>query len=273
MNPFPVKRLMSVGMLLACMMLFPLFASANIPPRPSPPRLFNDFAGMFTPAQRRQMEEKLTAYERTHSTQIAVVTTNDLGGYTPAEFAERLGEAWGVGQAGSENGVVLLINPGDGQRQGKLHIAIGYGLESVIPDAIASRIVQQELVPAFRNEQYYQGVDKATDVIMQLASGAFTAEEYGSVAENTEESLWALLFPLFIIIFFFIMFSKKRKGFDSPGKNIPFWTLLWLMSSAGRGGGGSFGGSSGRGGSFGSGGGFGGFGGGRFGGGGAGGSW
>ncbi len=273
---YPVKKISSLfytRMVLALMMMLPLLTQAAIPPRPSPPRLVNDYARMLTSAQVRQLEEKLAAYERTHSTQIAVVSITDLGGYTPAEFAERLGETWGVGQAGFENGVVILINPGGAQGQRRVHIAVGYGLESVIPDAIASRIVQQEIIPAFRNEQYFQGIDKATDVMMQLAAGEYTAQEYRDAGGETEESLWVLLFPLLMIIFFFVLFSKKRRGFDSPGKNIPFWTLLWLMTSAGRGGGGSFGGSGQRGGSFGGGGSFRGFGGGRFGGGGAGGSW
>ncbi len=244
----------------------------GIPPRPTPARLVNDMAGMMSADQVRALETKLSNYARSHSTQIAIVTVSDHEGYTLAEFADRLGEAWGVGQAGFENGVVIAVNPSGAEGQRRVHISIGYGLEGVIPDIVASRIIDNELLPAFRQARYHVGFDRATDVIMQLAAGEFTADEYTQAQQ--EEPGWVMFLPLVLIILFVILFANKRKGVYSPGKNMTFWTILMLMSQGSRGGRGGFGGgySSGRGGGLG-GGGFGGFGGGRFGGGGAGGSW
>jgi uncharacterized protein len=260
---------------------FLLFAFATttlhaLPIRPEPPRLVNDFENLLTPAQASALENKLVNYERTHTTQIAVVITNDLGGLEISDFSFRLGSAWGVGQAGFENGIVITVVP----QQRETFIATGYGLEGRIPDITAKQIIDNGMLPHFLNGNYYQGLDQATDQIMQKASEEFAASE---TAAQEEVPPGALLFPFLLVIVMVVLLSRRRRSFHEPGKNIPFWTLFWLLSSGSRGRSGSFGNfSSGRGsfgprgGSFGGGmggGGFGGFGGGRFGGGGAGGRW
>jgi uncharacterized protein len=248
-----------------------------LPSRPQPPRLVNDFVSLLTPQEQAALESKLAVYDRTHSTQIAVVITRDLAELEIADYATRLGEAWGVGQAGSENGVVIAVVPGDEQGRRLVHIAVGYGLEGVIPDITAKRIVENEILPRFRDGNYYQGLDDGTHVIMQLASGEFAASDYDAAHEAPPAAVF-IPFVLIILLVFFL--SRRRNAYDGVGKNIPFWTLLWLLTHSNRGSKGSFGnfssgkGSFGGGRSFGGGGGsFRGFGGGRFGGGGAGGSW
>ncbi len=275
MKKFPGKKALfsySLTMLLM-LFLFPTVLQA-IPDRPAPPRLVNDFAQMLSPNERERLERKLVDYNNAHSTQIAVVTVTDPEQYDIADFADRLAENWGVGQAGKENGLVILINPIGGEGQRRIHISVGYGLEGVIPDITASRIIENEIIPSFQAGRYFEGLNKGTDVIMQLAAGEFTAADY---EQSTQPSLLSMVFPLLFIFFVLWLVSRKRNAHHSPGKSIPFWTWLWLMNHGRRGNTGSWGNfSSGRG-SFGSGrpggSGFGGFGGGRFGGGGAGGSW
>ncbi|MBW6496816.1 MAG: TPM domain-containing protein [Bacteroidales bacterium] len=260
--------------------LLPFGLLSAIPPPPDPPSLVTDYAGLLSGGQRMSLEMKLAEYDAVYSTQIAIVTIKDLGGMEPADFADRLGEAWGVGRAGKENGVLILVNPGEGGQKGKVHIAIGYGLEGVIPDITAKRIVDREILPNFREGRFFEGLDQATSVLMQLAAGEFPAEEYN---QGEEPSVLAAFFTVLFIFLIIFLLSRKRNAHYSPGKEIPFWTWLWLMSSASKGskgswgdfssGRGSFGSGSFGGGSFGRGSGFGGFGGGRFGGGGAGGSW
>ncbi len=260
--------------------LLPARIFAAIPPAPDPPTLVADFAQMLAGGQRMTLEMKLNEYSRVYGTQIAIVTINDLGGMDPADFADQLAEQWGIGQAGRENGVLILVNPGQANQRGNVHISIGYGLEGVIPDITAKRIVDREILPNFREGRFYEGLDQATTVLMQLAAGEFPAEEYD---QADEPSVLAGFFTVLFIFLIIFLLSRKRNAHYSPGKEIPFWTWLWLMSNASKGSKGSWGdfssgrGSFGRGsfggGSFGRGGGFGGFGGGRFGGGGAGGSW
>ena len=239
----------------------------DFPERPAPPKLVNDFANILGDREKLILEQKLVAYNDSTSTQIAVVTINSLKGNDIGEYSFRLAEKWGIGQKGKDNGVLILVALEDR----KMFIATGYGMEGVIPDALAKRIIENYMKPNFRNNNYYKGIDEATSVIMGLASGEFKADQIG----RKKIGLARLLFPLLIIIFFIVIFYsrfRRVRGSHMAGSNLNFLTFLFLMSAmSGRGGRGYSNFSSGSG-SFG-GGGFGGFGGGSFGGGGAGGSW
>ncbi len=244
-----------------------------IPERPNPPRLVNDFAGLFTSGQTTALEHELAAFDDSTSNQITIVTVNDLEGYDPAEYATRIGLEWGVGSADFDNGVVVLVKPKN-TSSGQVFIAVGYGLEGAIPDAYAKRIISNEMIPHFMNNDYYGGVYAACGTLMKLAGG-----EISAAREHEEEdggAVIALMVMLFIIFLVIIVISGKNDSGNggNGGRRVytgPIITMgddFWGGSS--RRGGGSFGGGFG-GGSFG--GGFGGFGGGSFGGGGAGGSW
>lgn len=255
-----------------------LFLSAvifaqEIPEKPFPPRLVNDFAGMLKRGEIEALESKLVAFNDSTSTQIAVVTVNDLQGYAISDFAQRLAEKWGIGQKGLDNGILILIKPKTSESsRGEVFIAQGYGLEGAIPDIVCAQIIDNEILPSFREGNYFEGLDKATDVLMALASGEFPASEYGKTAGDDIGSLA----PLFFIILFIIMilFIRSHGGSNQKHisrKGLPLWLLLTMMNSGSSRHSGSWGGFSGGGRS--GGGGFGGFGGGSFGGGGAGGSW
>ena len=246
-------------------------AQADIPPRPAPPRLVNDLADILTDQQENALERKLVNFNDTTSNQIAIIIVKTLDGYDPNMFAYEIGEKWQVGQKEFNNGVVVLVKPKYGNDRGRVAIQAGYGLEPVITDALSKRIIEQEMIPEFRNNDYYRGIDKATDVLMALAAGEISADGYG---KSTDATPLAALLPFLIFIIIFILIRVSNAKSRNIGGNLPFWTALWLGSSMGRSSGSwsnfSGGGSSG----FGSGGGgFGGFGGGSFGGGGASGSW
>ena len=251
---------------------------AGIPPRPSPPRLVNDLAEVLNPEQLKALEYKLRYFNDTTSNQIVVVTVKSLEGDAPASFAYELGEKWQVGQKDFDNGIVVLIKPRySNTDRGQAFIAIGYGLEGAIPDAIAKRIVENEMIPYFKNNDYYGGISKATDVLMSMASGEISAEGYN---QQTKQSPLLNFLPFFIFFIIFLLIRASNARSYSLGKGTSFWTALWIGSALGgshrgswnsfSGGSSDFGGGS-SGGGFG--GGFSGFGGGSFGGGGAGGSW
>ena len=245
--------------------------SQNIPYRPVPQRLVNDFAGMLDPREVSSLEMKLVAFNDSTSTQIAIVTVSSLEGYDIADYAQRLGEKWGVGQKGKNNGILILVKPKTASSSGEVQIVTGYGVEGPIPDLTCSDIINREILPAFSNGDYYGGLDKATNVLMSLARGEFPASEYSgkSVKKGGKMPLGFILFIVFIIILISGRSGGNNRHISSKG--LPFWLLMSMMGS-GRGSGGSWGGFSGGSGG-GGGGGFGGFGGGSFGGGGAGGSW
>lgn len=247
----------------------------TIPERPSPPRLVNDLANILSAKEIRSLEKKLVRFNDTTSNQIAVVIVNSLGEYTPSMFAFEIGHTWKVGQKEFDNGIVVLVKPKlPPDNKGEVYIAVGYGLEPAIPDAITKRIIENEMIPSFRQNDYYQGINKATTILMEMASGEITAEGYNR--SSGANGLVALL-PFIIIVIILVVIRSSRSRTDGIGSrgSGSIWTALWLgsMLGSGRSNSGSWGNFTGGGSGFGGGGGFGGFGGGSFGGGGAGGSW
>jgi uncharacterized protein len=196
---------------------------------------------------------------------------DDLKGYSRDEFAIALGRKWGVGgQKQFSNGVVILVNTGAKGGQRGVFIAPGYGLEGSVTDLIADQIVQNVLIPNFRQGSNYRGLDEATTDIMDAAAGKYQAPDgYNQRGKRGRGS--GLLMAAIILLIIIVIISRRggggggyvsRRGYrDNWGGPVIFP------------GGWSGGGNSGGGGWSGGGGGFGGFGGGGFGGGGAGGSW
>jgi uncharacterized protein len=239
--------------------------SQNIPERPSPPKLVNDFAGILDAGFIHSLEQALVEFNNTSSTQVAVVTVQSLDGTEASDYAFKLGEKWGIGQKGKNNGVLILVKPKNGNERGQVYIATGYGLEGAVPDAMANRIVDFEMIPRFKQGDYAGGIAASVNVIMDLTKGEYTADEY--VKKKSKGGGFAAIIVIMIIIIVIArIFGSGTRNMSSTGSSIPFWLLMGSMASNSRHSG-SFGGfSSGSGG-------FGGFGGGSFGGGGAGGSW
>ena len=250
-------------------------AAQEFPEKPVPPRLVNDLAGMLTQGEVDALEQKLVAYDDSTSTQIAVVTISDLQGYAVADYAQRLAEKWGIGQKGLDNGVLILVKPRTSETsRGEVSIAQGYGLEGVIPDIICGQIIDNEILPEFKNGNYYRGLDKATSTLMSLASGEFPADQYGRDKGSDLTGLTPMIFIIILVIIILFIRSSGGSNHKNIGsKGLPLWMLLTMMNSGSNKHSGSWGGFSGKGGFGGGGGGFGGFGGGSFGGGGASGSW
>lgn len=259
-------RLLGAVLLTLCSLL-PVWAQdkpndAVIPDRPNPPRLVNDFAGMLQPSERSQLEQKLRTYNDSTSTQITIVIVKTTQPYPIGDFAFQVGRKWGVGQKGKNNGLVLAWATDDR----KIYLATGYGLEGAIPDAVANRIIKNILSPAFKQQQYYRGLDDATTEIIKRASGEYKAEESSDDGGGGGPFFFFLILGIIILI---VIISRRnggggnryRGGGGGPIFFPPTTYSGWGSSSGGWGGGGS------------SGGGFGGFGGGSFGGGGAGGDY
>jgi uncharacterized protein len=237
----------------------------------APTRLWvTDQADLLTAQEEYLLSARLAGFADTTSTQIIVVTLPTLNGAAAADYAMELGRQWGVGQSGSDNGVVLLVSRDDR----KLHIATGLGLEGAIPDVIAGRIVRDVMVPRFREAQFYAGISGAVDKLMLAASGEYTLEP-GDDGEGIPFQVIVVLFIVIVIIVIAVS-AAQDEGSSGGGQRYRHQTgpvIIWGGSGGfGRRGGGLGGG--GFGGGLG-GGGFGGFGGGGggFGGGGAGGSW
>ena len=256
----------SLVLALSILLLLPLgsLAQEQLPVPSSPESWVNDYAGVFSAAEKSALERKLNEFEYRSSTQIFIITVEDNGGYSDSDLAPRIGEAWGVGQQGKDNGLLMLLD----MQSRDVFIATGYGLEEYIPDITAGRIVQHELIPNFQNDDYYAGVDAAVDVMISLLDGKFTADEYRKQTSSGGGSTIGGI--IFMIILFSLIFGGRRRSTGMGRSNLPLWLALGMLSGGRHSG--SFGNFSSGSGGFG-GGGFGGAGGGSFGGGGAGGSW
>ncbi|MDD2797126.1 MAG: TPM domain-containing protein [Bacteroidales bacterium] len=270
-----MKKRTNKTLLLIILILVTVSMMAQVPAKPEPPRLVNDLAGIFSPEQQQQLEATLVEFSDSTSNQVVIVTVNDLGGLDKADFAYQIGDTWGVGQKKLNNGLVILIKPKN-ETNGQVFIASGYGLEGALPDAICKRIVQNEMIPYFRQNDYFGGVVAALRVIIPVAKGEY---KYATSKKGTGAKGAVIAIILFII--FFIIISRKNNknngNFNGGGGNGSSGDLLSMIllgsMLSGRSHSGSWGGFSGGGGSSSGGGDFGGFGGGGFGGGGAGGSW
>jgi uncharacterized protein len=229
--------------------------------------LVSDFAHILSDEQRGLLEQKLVAFNDSTSTQIAVVIMQSTGNYEIADYSVQLFNQWKIGQEKKNNGVLMLVAVGDR----KVWITTGFGIEGVLPDALCKRIIETDIVPQFRQEDYYAGIDAGTTAMMKIVSGEFTADSY---MKKQKDRPPFFPFVMFFIIFIIIIISRiGRVSRYARRNNLAFWAAWALLNAAANRSRGSWGGFSGGGGFGGGGGGFGGFGGGSSGGGGAGGSW
>ena len=225
----------------------------TFPDKSTEPRLVNDFAEILSTEEERALEAKLVAFDDSTSTQISIVSMSELEGEPASSYAPKLAEAWGIGNKQRNNGMLILVSM-DNPRE--IFIATGYGLEEFVTDGLAKRIINEHVLPAFKQQDYYAGLNIATDDLMQLLTGTFKGFEKKK-SKGFPKGLIVVGIILFVV---FATRGNRGGGFRTYGR--PGWSGFPM------GGGGFSGGRSSSGG-----GGFGGFGGGSFGGGGAGGSW
>jgi uncharacterized protein len=259
-----------LALIIALLFSFCAFAQIEkyIPDPQNPARLVNDFADLLTAEQEQYLESKLVAYDDSTSNQIVVVTVKELHDYAAVDFATALGRKWGVGGKEFNNGVIVLVSTGGGEGRRDAFIAPGYGLEGAIPDITANTILNSELIPNLKTENYYTAFDRTTNALIKAAAGEYKAPSgYRNRGKGGGLSPGKLIVAIIILFFVLSMFGGGNRGggYMSRRGYRGFGGPVIFPGGFGGGGGGGFGGGGG--------GGFGGFGGGSFGGGGAGGNW
>ena len=243
-------------------------AQFDIPDIPKEQTSVYDYIELLSPSQKTNLEQKLIRYSDTTSTQIVVAIINTAKGENIGLLAPRWAQKWGIGQANEDNGVFILL----AREDRKIWISPGYGVEDRLTAGITGEIVRNVIIPEFKRNDYYSGLDKGADAIFQVLNGAYEGTRQPS--KNETFPIKFIFILIIIIIFIIISISKNKRGGGGKGGNrhggFDIWDAI-ILSNMGRG---SYGGkSSGWGGSSGGGGFGGGFGGGGFSGGGAGGSW
>lgn len=244
------------------------FAQFEIPEKPKFQTSVYDYVNLLSASQKNSLEQKLIKYSDTTSTQIVVAIINSTEGENINFLGAKWGQEWGIGQAKEDNGILILLAKNDK----RIAINTGYGVEHLLTDAMSKRIIERDIIPFFKRNDYPGGLNRGADAVFEVLNG-----EYQGTRKTNDEGLPGILVIILIFIFIIIIISiskNKRGGGGNRGNRsggFDIWDAI-ILSNMGRGN--YNGGSSGWGGSSGSGGGFGGgFGGGGFGGGGASGGW
>jgi len=124
----------------------------------------NDHAGILTPEQKEMLEARCKALRQKNGTQFAVVTIKSLEGGQIDDFANKLFVRWGIGEKGKNNGILLIVALQDR----KARVEVGYGLEPILPDALAGRVLDEQLFPAFKQQRYFEGLNGAVNRICEI---------------------------------------------------------------------------------------------------------
>jgi len=240
-------------------------AASGIPARPEPARLCNDFTGTLTAAEMAELEAFCVALDQATSVQLCLVVVQNLDGMEVSDFANRLFERWGIGRAQQDDGVLLLM----ALSERKIRIENGYGLESILTDALSRRLIEQDIVPAMRANGLAAALNAGANGIAAIVRGEYSDAEARPEGADGEGSggisLFWLVFWLVMIVW---ILGSLGGGIGGGGRSVgrggtrSMGGPIFFPGGGFGGGGGGFGG-----------GGFGGFGGGMSGGGGASGSW
>lgn len=185
------------------------FSQYTIPPKPkktSEQTSVYDYYKLLSSGQKQTLENKLIKYSDTTSTQIVVAiipsTKGEYINYLGAQWAQK----WGIGDKDKDNGIFILL----AQDDRKIGINTGYGTEHLMTDAISRRIIEQDILPYFRQNNYYGGLNRGTDAIFEVLKGEYQGTRQEATIEEFPIEL--LFFLFFIFIFILIAFSKKRRG-------------------------------------------------------------
>ncbi len=248
--PILLRRLASV-ILLCC---FTALAAEVIPPPPT--NHFNDFASVVSPQTAAQLNGELKNFERDTGNQVLVAVFPKMQSDSSIEdYTQRVAQSWKVGRKATNNGAVLFVFIQDH----KMFLQVGYGLEGALPDALAKQIIENEIKPRFKENDFDGGLTAGVHAIIAATRGEYkgtgkTVAESQPMQSSTLILIFAAVLVFGVFGLLFIRMLSGRGGRGGRGGD------GWMMSSGGSsifssGGGGGGGGSfSGGGGSFGGGG-------------------
>ena len=168
-----------------------MVVAAEFPPAPNPFHYINDYTNTLSSEHKQILENKLIAYSKETSSQIAVVLVPTTGEYEIADYTFALGDKWGIGRKNLNNGVLMLIAKNDR----KVFIATGQGLEGVLPDAFLSQVIRSAILPQFKQGQYAQGINDGLNQIIAASKGEFDAAQ-------VEEDAFDKYIPFLMVLAF-----------------------------------------------------------------------
>lgn len=185
----------------------------------------NDYGSMISPQVKSQIEAELSAFEKSDSTQVVILTIPSLEGGVIEEFAIKAGEVWKIGQKGKDNGVIIVVSKGDR----KIRIEVGRGLEGKLTDLMAGRIIDLVIKPHFKRGDYEGGLHAGVLAIIDATRGEFKAEPVRRQQKRGSSSLFTFL--IFAAIAVVVLGSMNRPlGAVGGAVGLPLSVLLSSMS-------------------------------------------
>jgi len=186
--------------LLICIFWVPSLSALEVPALKG---RVNDHAAMLSAATRQQLEDILSRLEQTDSSQIVVLTIPSLGGEVLEEFSLKVAGKWKIGQKGFDNGAILLI----AQKDRKLRIEVGYGLEGSLTDLMAGRIIRNVIVPQFKAGNFDQGIIDGVQAMIGVVRGEYQAPEKSPKKKDSSPGFGGLI----AFVFFISMLGRLRR--------------------------------------------------------------
>lgn len=196
------KKLLATSYLLSAAVVIFLFFQTPITTQakdltfPEPTNYVNDYANVISPAIETQLNEQLLQFETETSTQIFVVSVNDFQETYMEDYAVKLFEAWRIGQADKDNGLLLLFQP-EGEAGSRVRIEVGYGLEGALTDAMAGRILDNDFMPYYFNNDFDTAVTESVNSLQKAVKGEYTADT--NETDEEDSSFTIIIFVLFIL--------------------------------------------------------------------------
>ncbi len=241
-----VFTLRSLAVICVCLCFAAVAGAASALDFPALTGRVVDNAGLLDSAQERRLTDQLRSHEEATSNQVVVVTLTSLQGTTIEDFGYQLGRHWGIGQAGRDNGVLLIVAP----KERKVRIEVGYGLEGDLPDAIARTIIDNDILPAFRRDDYPAGIEAGVSAIILAIEGAYEPMARRSKKNETFRYVAFVFLVIMLLIFVRFLYQVDPGGaqrWPGGGRRINGRSSDRSGGGFGRGGfrGGGFGGGGG----------------------------
>lgn len=187
-----------------------------------------DNANIISPADEKWLTQLLAQHEDETSNQIVIVTLQTLQGSSIEEYGYQLGRHWGIGQKGKNNGVLLIVAP----NQRKVRIEVGYGLEGTLTDALSHSIIQDEVLPQFRKQNFVQGIKGGVNAILGVLKGSYKPEKKSQLSNQDRGSLFLWVFFIALVVGEVLPFWIKgrfKSGVVTAGLA---FLITWLVSSS-----------------------------------------
>ena len=205
-------RYLKVNLVFLLLWCIPIWSQFDIPEKPEIQTSVYDYVDLLDNRQKEALSQKLVRYSDSTSTQIVITIIASTNGENINYLGANWGQKWGIGQEGKDNGVLIIL----AQNDRKIAINTGYGVEGLLTDALSKRIIENVVLPEFRNGNFYGGLDKGADVIFQVLNGEFQEDR---TFDNKNGFPFSSVLPFIIfIVILFILWNRKDGNNNGRGR-------------------------------------------------------